>query len=266
MLRGAKVFLIPFNFEVNIFLAPMEQFEIIVLSDFLVCPIASYNSYIVTNMVSLLFLILLFIFLGFYYLVNFKWTVVVPTYLFLLVETIYYFVRSIIIENINIYYYYKNLKNFLFLLFFVIVLSDLSGIIPYTFTITSHLLFTFTLSTLVIFLVNSILVERYGFISLRFFLPSGAPLIIVPFLVIIEIVSYSARVFSLGIRLFANMMSGHILLKIFGDFSFALGLLGMPLNLLIAGFYYLEGLIAILQAYVFLILSCIYFKEAIYLH
>ena len=110
------------------------------------------------------------------------------------------------------------------------------------------------------------MVERYGFISLRFFLPSGAPLGIVPFLILIELVSYSARVFSLAIRLFANMMSGHILLKIFGEFSFALGLLGMPLNLLIAGFYYLEGLIAVLQAYVFLILTCIYFKEAIYLH
>jgi F-type H+-transporting ATPase subunit a len=184
----------------------------------------------------------------------------------ILVETVYFFVKGIIVENINIYYYYKNLKTFLFFLFLILVLADLSGIIPYTFTITSHLLFTFTLSTIVIFLVNSILIERYGFIALRFFLPSGAPIIIVPFLVIIEIVSYSARVFSLGIRLFANMMSGHILLKIFGEFSFALGLLGLPLNLLITGFYYLEGLIAILQAYVFLILTCIYFKEAIYLH
>jgi F-type H+-transporting ATPase subunit a len=245
--------------------APMEQFEILVLSDIFICPIANFNKFILTNVVILFLLINLFIYLTFYFLQNFG-TSLIPTRLFSFVESIYYFVNSIITESINIYYYYKNLRGFLFLLFFVIVLCDLFGIVPYTFTLTSHLIFTFTLSTLILYFVNSVLVERYGFISLRFFLPSGAPLGIVPFLILIELVSYSARVFSLAIRLFANMMSGHILLKIFGEFSFALGLLGMPLNLLIAGFYYLEGLIAVLQAYVFLILTCIYFKEAIYLH
>lgn len=247
------------------FRAPMEQFEILIVSDIFICPIANFNKLVITNMTVLLAIILFGIFLFFYFIYAVS-SPIIPNNLYSFTEVTYYFVRSILIENINIYYYYKNLKGFLFLIFFLIVLCDLSGIIPYTFTLTSHLLFTFTLATLIIYLVNSVLVERYGIISLRFFLPSGAPLAIVPFLILIEIVSYSARVFSLAIRLFANMMSGHILLKIFGEFSYALGLLGIPLNLLIAGFYYLEGLIAILQAYVFLILTCIYFKEAIYLH
>lgn len=244
---------------------PMEQFELLLIVKEFLCPIEHINKFFLTNL-NLIFFIFLFFFYLFFMFNFLIYDLIIPSRLNIFFISIYNFVENIIVENINLYYYFKNLRFFLFLLFLIIVVSDLSGIIPYTLTITSHLIFTFSLSSLVIFLVNSFLVERYGFVSLRFFLPPGAPLLIAPFLVVIELISYSARVFSLAIRLFANMMSGHILLKIFGEFSFALALLGIPLNILISVFYYLEGLIGILQGYVFLILSCIYIKESIYLH
>lgn len=247
-------------------LGPMEQFELLTPSDVYLCPYYDYNYLIFTNCALIILIILLFMYTIRLFIYFFKFYIF-PSILTLFFIDIYQIIDQLILENINIYYYYEMLQFFLFTIFFFILLSNFSGTIPYTFTITAQLIITFSLSIFILFLVNSILIERYGIISLRFFLPSGAPMFIFPFLVIIEIISYSARVFSLGIRLFANMMSGHILLKIFSEFSFNLGIfLGLPLNILIICFYSLEVLIAALQAYVFLILSCIYFKEAIFLH
>jgi ATP synthase subunit 6 len=245
---------------------PMEQFQILDLFFNIFskkpCP---HSIFIISNF----FFIILCLFYFFYFvwliLLNFQ-SLLIPTKFQFILEKLYSFVNTIIKENINITFYYKYYGSYLYFIFFFILCSNLISIIPYTFAITSHFLLTFTLSTFSMYLINSIALERFGLQFFGLFLPQGSPLIIAPFLIIIEIISYIARVFSLAIRLSANIMSGHILLKILSGFSLLLGFLGIPLNMLIIAIYSLESLIAILQAYVSLVSLTIYFKESLYLH
>ena len=107
----------------------------------------------------------------------------------------------------------------LFSIFAFLFYCNLLGMIPYSFTVTSHIVVTFGLSTMAFFAINVVMIRTHGFHALSFFLPSGAPIALAPLLVAIEIVSYSFRVISLALRLFANMMSGHCLLKILAGFA-----------------------------------------------
>ena len=156
--------------------------------------------------------------------------------------------------------------------FMIIVSINLIGIVPYAFTVTSHIIVTFSLSFILFIGINirAILDKKYSFFQL--FLPSGAPGIITPFLIIIELISYIARVFSLAIRLFANIMAGHTLLKILIGFAFLIlfqlpttnwliSLVGIIPFLLVIIITFLEVAIAILQAYVFTVLICLYIKD-----
>jgi len=124
----------------------------------------------------------------------------------------FFFIRDIIIATIalvNQRYYV-----FLLFLFLTLLLSNLAGLLPYSYTITSSLVYAFTMSILAVGGITVIGVERYGMHFLDRFLPVGVPYLIVPLLMVIEIISYFMRFFSLAIRLFANMVSGHILIKI----------------------------------------------------
>lgn len=144
--------------------------------------------------------------------------------------------------------------------------------IPYSFTITSHLFITFGLALTLFLGINIIAIKIYKLHFLGFFLPNGVSIVLAPLLVPIELVSYIARVFSLAIRLFANMMSGHTLLKIIAGFAWTMLSLGgvwyflqlFPLIIIIA-VTILELGIALLQAYVFTVLVCLYLKDALYL-
>lgn len=107
----------------------------------------------------------------------------------------------------------------LFSIFSFIFFCNLAGMIPFSFTVTSHIVITLALATMAFFGINVIAIRIHGFHFVSFFLPAGAPLALAPLLVMIEIVSYSFRVVSLALRLFANMMSGHCLLKILAGFS-----------------------------------------------
>jgi ATP synthase subunit 6 len=145
--------------------------------------------------------------------------------------------------------------------------------IPYSFTVTSHIVITLGLATVAFIGINIIGISIHGFHFLSLFLPSGAPLALAPLLIPIELVSYSFRVVSLALRLFANMMSGHCLLKILAGFAWTMlsagGILSivhlLPL-LVIFAIVGLELSIAFLQAYVFSVLLCIYMNDAISLH
>jgi ATP synthase subunit 6 len=145
--------------------------------------------------------------------------------------------------------------------------------IPYSFTVTSHIAVTLALATMAFVGINVIGIKTHGFHMLSLFLPSGAPIALAPLLIAIEVVSYSFRVISLALRLFANMMSGHCLLKILAGFAWTMfsagGILSvihiMPL-LVIFAIIGLELSIAFLQAYVFTVLLCIYLNDAISLH
>ena len=154
---------------------------------------------------------------------------------------------------------------FIFTLFMFILFSNLLGMVPYSFTPTSHIIVTFALALMVFIGVTVIGFVRNGAAFLKVFLPSGVPLALLPLLVVIEVLSYLTRPVSLSVRLFANMMAGHTMLKVFAGFVFALGVLGgwAPLAFVIA----LTGLeigIAMLQAYVFTLLSCIYLHDALH--
>jgi F-type H+-transporting ATPase subunit a len=141
------------------------------------------------------------------------------------------------------------------------------GMLPYSFTITSHIIVTFVLAAIVFIGVTIIGFAKHGIKYLELFVPKGVPVVLLPLIVIIEIISYLSRPVSLSVRLFANMMAGHTMLKVFGGFVISLGLLGgwLPLGFSVA-LTGLEILVAFLQAYVFAILTCIYLNDALNLH
>jgi F-type H+-transporting ATPase subunit a len=155
---------------------------------------------------------------------------------------------------------------FIFSLFMFILFANLLGMIPYSFTFTSQIIVTFALAAVVFILVTAIGIIRHGAHFLSLFVPHGVPKALLLLLVPIELLSYFIRPFTLSIRLFANMLAGHTMLEIFGGFAASIGLLAFfptAIDVLLVG---LEFLVAVLQAYVFAILTCLYLSEAIHLH
>jgi F-type H+-transporting ATPase subunit a len=154
----------------------------------------------------------------------------------------------------------------IFSLFMFILLGNMIGLIPYTFTFTGQIVITFALAIFVFLLVTIVAFIKHGVHFFTFFFPAGAPKVMAPILVPIEIISYLSRPVSLGIRLFANMMAGHTMMAVFAGFVVTLGLFGfLPVAVNVALFA-LEIIVAALQAYVFTILSCLYLRDAIHLH
>ena len=156
---------------------------------------------------------------------------------------------------------------FIFSVFMFVLFCNLIGMIPYAFTVTSHIVVTFGLALMVFIVVTLIGIFRHGFKFLGFFVPSGVPAVLLVLLVPIEVLSYFVRPISLSVRLFANMLAGHTLMKVFGAFVITLSWWGgwLPLTFITA-LTGLEFLVAFLQAYVFAILSCIYLNDAVHLH
>lgn len=160
---------------------------------------------------------------------------------------------------------------FIFTLFMFVLVANLLGLFPYFFTVTSHIIVTFALALLVIGTVVVYGFYKHGLGFLKLFVPSGVPVVIAPLVVAIEVVSFLSRPISLSVRLFANMLAGHIALKVFAGFvtsMTALGIAGaagavLPLALTVA-ITALELLMAFLQAYVFVVLSCMYINDAIH--
>ena len=156
---------------------------------------------------------------------------------------------------------------FIFSLFMFVLFCNMFGMIPYTFTVTSHIIVTFVLASFIFIGVTVIGFMKHGFGYLKLFVPSGVPAVLLPLIVVIEIISYLSRPVSLSVRLFANMMAGHTMMKVFGGFVISLGIVGgwLPLSFSVA-LTGLEILVAFLQAYVFAILTCIYLNDALNLH
>lgn len=187
-------------------------------------------------------------------------------------ETIYATVHSIVVNQINerrgqIYF------PFIYVLFVFILVNNLIGMIPYSFASTSHFILTFSLSFTVVLGATILGLSKHGLEFFSLFVPAGCPLGLLPLLVLIEFISYLARNVSLGLRLAANVLSGHMLLNILSGFTynimtsgFVFLLLGLfPLAFIIA-FSGLELGIAFIQAQVFVVLSCSYIKDTLELH
>jgi len=195
---------------------------------------------------------------------------IIPSRLQVMLEISYEFIGNMINDNIG----KEGMKyfSFIFTLFMFILLGNLIGMMPYSFTWTSHIIVTFAISFFIFIAVTLIAIAKHGLINfLKFFAPSGVPKPMLILLIPIEVISYLSRPISLSVRLFANMMAGHTLLKVIAGFVFVLGansfIIGgaLPIAFLVA-LTGLEIVIAFLQAYVFAILTCLYINDAIHLH
>ena len=188
----------------------------------------------------------------------------VPTRLQLIAEMSYSFIAKMVGDTVG--KEGRRYFSFVFSLFFFVLLGNTLGLLPYGFTYTSHIIVTFAMAAFIFVAVTLIGLIRHGFKFFTFFLPHGVPIYMAPLLVPIEIVSYLSRPISLSVRLFANMMAGHTLLKVVGGFVVPMGIFGLvPVAGLVA-VTGLELLIAFLQAYIFTILTCIYISDAVHLH
>ena len=190
---------------------------------------------------------------------------VIPTKIQLLTELSYTLVSKMISDTAGSKA--KPYFPFIFSLFMFVLFCNMLGMLPYSFTVTSHIIVTFALAAVIFVGVTIIGFVNHGAGYLKLFIPSGVPVVLLPLIVIIEIISYLARPVSLSVRLFANMLAGHTMLKVFGGFVISLGMLGgwLPLGFTVA-LTGLEILIAFLQAYVFAILTCIYLNDALNLN
>ena len=186
-------------------------------------------------------------------------------------ETIYDFVHGIVDAQIG--HGGKRFFPFVFALFMFVLMGNMLGLLPYAFTYTSHIAVTFGLAFMVFVLITAVALVIHGRKFFGYFFPEGAPIWLAPIIIPVEVVSYLSRPISLSIRLFANMVAGHVMLKVFATFIVLLGGLGtvgplvatlpLAINVALVGF---EVLVAFLQAYVFAVLTSIYLHDAVHLH
>jgi len=188
----------------------------------------------------------------------------VPTRWQSLAEVFYELIANMIRENVGSDG--RRYFPFIFTLFMFVLFGNAIGLIPGSFTITSHIIVTFALALFIFIATTVIGFARHGTHYLRMFFPHGAPLWTSVILIPVELVSYLSRPVSLSVRLFANMTVGHVLLKVIAGFVTALGVFGVvPLAGLVV-VTALELMIAVIQAYVFAILSCVYLNDALHMH
>jgi F-type H+-transporting ATPase subunit a len=179
-------------------------------------------------------------------------------------ELSYEFIANMVRDNVG----KEGMKYFpfVFSLFFFILMSNLLGMLPGSFTVTSHIVVTFALAALVFVVVTGIGFARHGVGYLKLFVPEGVPMWLLPMIVVIELISYLIRPISLSVRLFANMMGGHTMLKVFAGFIPALGVFGAVPLLATIAFTGLELFVSVIQAFIFTVLTCIYLNDAVNMH
>jgi len=238
--------------------SPMEQFEIKRLLDFHLGSLdASFTNSALWMLVAVALATVVFVF-------GMSRKAMVPGRLQSAAELGYEFIAGMVRDNVGSAG--KKYFPFVLTLFVFILFCNLLGLVPYAFTPTSHIIVTFAMAFTVFLGVTIIGFAKHGLHFVTFFVPKGVPFVLLLLLVPIEIISYFVRPFSLSIRLFANMLAGHTMLKVFGGFVVMLGIYAgwAPLAFIVA-FTGLELLIAFLQAYVFAILTCLYLNDAIHL-
>lgn len=253
---------------ITVFHSPLEQFEI--YTTLSIClPFFGYKDISITN-IGIYFTIIVFTLLLWDILTGTNKRIISNGWK-LSQESLYMTVLNIVENQIGKkgYQYFP----FIYSLFIFILISNFIGMIPYSFAVTSHLIFTVSLSMTILLGTMILGLKLHGWNFFSFFIPSGVPIALVPFLTIIEFILYVSRGLSLGIRLGANVMAGHMLMKIIGGFIYKIMISGIiffilgfiPLLLLIA-ISGLELAIAFIQAYVFVVLTSSYIKDSIYLH
>ncbi len=179
-------------------------------------------------------------------------------------EMSYEFIANMIRDNVG--QEGRRYFPFIFTLFMFVFAGNIIGMIPYSFTFTSHIAVTFGLAIVVFIGVTLIGFIKNGVKFFGFFLPHGVPWFLAWLIIPIEILSYLSRPVSLSLRLFANMTAGHTMMKVFAGFIFLLGVAGVAPLIMVVALTGLELIIAFLQAYVFTILTCVYLNDALHMH
>jgi F-type H+-transporting ATPase subunit a len=238
---------------------PLHQFAIKKIYDI------NVMGYDVSFTNSSLFMMLTVMLTALFFRVCLKNAALVPTRKQVLAESLYKFITDLIDENIG-----PEGKKFIplvFSVFIFVTICNLLGMVPYGFTVTSHIIVTLALAVIIFITVLAYGFATHGLKFLSIFLPSGTPLWLAPLMIAIELFTFLARPFTLAIRLAGNMMAGHVLMKVLASFVVAMGFIGgwIPISFMtiIAGF---EIFVAILQAYIFTILTCVYLENTINLH
>lgn len=237
---------------------PFHQFEVY---DVIKLSVAGHNISITNSAIFMLSAVL--IITAFFYL-SARSASIIPGKMQNLAEMIYEFVLNTLDENTS--HKGKQFFPFIFSIFTFILTLNLMGMLPYGFTTTAHFIITFALAAIVFILVLLIGFVKHGMHFFSLFTPNGAPKILVPLLFVLELVSFLSRPVILAIRLAGNMLAGHVLLKILASFVIMMGVFGfvpIPFSIIMIGF---EVFVALLQAYIFTILSCVYLNDAINLH
>ena len=239
---------------------PMHQFNV-----YKIGPEIKINGIDISFTNASLFMLISGIFISLFLLLGTKDRKIIPGKLQLISEMLYNFISKMISDTAG-----KKAKpyfSFIFSLFIFVLFCNMVGMLPYSFTVTSHIVVTLAFAMFIFIGVTILGFVIHGFKYLKIFVPSGVPMVLLPIIMIIEIISYLSRPVSLSVRLFANMMAGHTMLKVFGGFVISLGLVAgwLPLTFSVA-LTGLEILVAFLQAYVFAILTCIYLNDALNLH
>ena len=239
---------------------PMHQFNV-----YKIGPEIKINGIDLSFTNASLFMLISAISISIFLLLGTKDKKIIPGKFQLLSEILYNFISKMISDTAG-----KKAKPyfpFIFSLFIFVLFCNMVGMLPYSFTVTSHIIVTLAFAMFIFIGVTILGFVIHGFKYLKIFVPSGVPMVLLPIIMIIEIISYLSRPVSLSVRLFANMKAGHTMLKVFGGFVISLGLLGgwLPLSFSVA-LTGLEILVAFLQAYVFAILTCIYLNAVSYTH
>jgi F-type H+-transporting ATPase subunit a len=213
---------------------------------------------------SSLLMVIAFLLIVFLFYVGTSGKALIPGRLQSAAEMMYEFVANMVEDNAG----HGSAKYipFVMSIFLVVLFGNILGLVPYSFTYTSHIIVTAVLALMIFVVVIVLSLKNHGIGFFKMFFPPGAPIALAPLLVPIEVLSFVFRPISLSVRLFANMMAGHVMLQLFAGFTIALGFFGvLPLTfvVLLTGF---EILVALLQAYVFALLTSIYLKDTLEAH
>ena len=239
--------------------SPLAQFEIKTLVDINVAGVdASFTN-------SSLFMVLTVLTVTLFLVGGMRKSALVPGRWQSMAELSYVFIANMLKDTVGSEG--RPYFPFVFTIFMFVLVGNMWGMMPYSFTFTSHIAVTFAMAFFIFVGVTLIAIAKHKLHFLTFFMPPGVPMYMAPLLIPIEIISYLSRPISLSVRLFANMLAGHTLLKVFAGFIISLGIAaGWLPFLFVVALTGLEFVIAFLQAFVFAILTCLYLNDALHLH
>lgn len=235
--------------------SPLEQF---VIQPIIPIHVGGYDLSFTNSTLAMAIALAIILFL---FLVGTSKKALVPGRLQSVTEMTYEFVANMVNENTG--HEGRKFIPLVFTVFLIVLFGNLLGLIPYNFTYTSHIVVTFALAIFIFALVVTLALARHKHRFFAVFLPHGVPIFLAPLVIPIEMISYIFRPISLSVRLFANMLAGHVMVQLFAGFTIALGVFGVMPFAFIVALIGLELIVAMLQAYVFAVLTAIYLRDTV---